>query len=84
MFKYKKDVIKGLIPPKGIKRSNNIEGLELFPGDSEGEAGESGYEDEDENFLFDIHPKEKITIEISKEIQMGIANDNFSRDFKRF
>lgn len=53
---------KGLMPPKGDKKSNNTEGLGLFDGEEpKGEAGEWKYENEDENALFDIDSDEEIT-----------------------
>ena len=70
-----KNLSKGLVPPKGVKRLNNIEGSELFDGEeSENEAGTSDYVDQNENALFNIHSDEEIAIEIKEEVQMGEAN----------
>ena len=43
-----KEVIRSLIPPKGIKRGKNIEGSELFDGEEIAEEEEEEDEDEDE------------------------------------
>ena len=50
-----KVVIRGIIPPKGVKRTNNVEGLELFDGDeNDGKPGQSESEDEEDESIFDI------------------------------
>ena len=43
-----KEVIRSLIPPKGIKRGKNIEGSELFDGEEIGEEEENEDEGEEE------------------------------------
>ena len=43
-----KEVIKGITLPKGVKRANIVEGLELFDRDEDdGEPGQSESEDEE-------------------------------------
>uniref|UniRef100_A0A0L8FFZ7 Uncharacterized protein n=1 Tax=Octopus bimaculoides TaxID=37653 RepID=A0A0L8FFZ7_OCTBM len=64
-------VIKQLIPSKGVKRANDLEGSELFDGDGiEGKAAESESEDEREpswNLLEVIDPSGEIPMEDSWE-----------------
>ena len=59
-----KEVIKGIIPPKGVKRGNNVDGLELFDGDEDkGEPDQSESEDEEVEPIFDTEPLEDKPIE---------------------
>ncbi|CAI9722125.1 Hypothetical predicted protein [Octopus vulgaris] len=66
-----KRVIKNLIPSKGVKRANNIEGSQLFDGDGiEEKAAESESEDESKpsrNLLEVIDPFGNIPMEVSQE-----------------
>ena len=60
-----KEMIKAIIPPKGVKRANNAEGLELFDVDEDdGEPGQSESEDEEDESIFDIDLLEDIPIEL--------------------
>uniref|UniRef100_A0A0L8GRU9 Histone-lysine N-methyltransferase SETMAR n=1 Tax=Octopus bimaculoides TaxID=37653 RepID=A0A0L8GRU9_OCTBM len=66
-------VIKHLIPPKGVKRANNIEGSELFDGDSIEEKA-TGSETEDESESEVIDTSEEILMEVSQEPKLGRLN----------
>ena len=60
-----KEVIKDIIPPKGVKWINNVEGLELFDGDvDDGEPGQSESENEEGERIFDMDVLQNIPIEL--------------------
>ncbi|CAI9743233.1 Hypothetical predicted protein [Octopus vulgaris] len=73
-----KRVIKDLVPPKGVKRANNIERLRIFDCDGiEEKAAESDSEDEREpsgNLLEVSEPSGEIPMEVSQDPKHGRPN----------
>lgn len=50
-----KEVIKGIISPKAVKRANNMEALELLDGEEDnGGPGQNESGDEEDKSIFDI------------------------------
>ena len=50
-----KEVIKGIISPKAVKRANNMEALELLDGEEDnGGPGQSESEDKQDKSMFDL------------------------------